>query len=106
MFNFKLFEAGSLGSGGISEAASLGEQPWSLSAGFLGESALPGFWGLDRLTERRSALPANGNNPALAGRATAVVGRRRALGGDESLVAGRAAYLQPLINRFNTISLL
>jgi hypothetical protein len=39
MFNFKLFEAGSLGRGGISEAASLGEQRWSLSAGVLGETA-------------------------------------------------------------------
>jgi hypothetical protein len=35
------FEVGSLGRGGISEAASLGEQKWRLSAGVLGETALP-----------------------------------------------------------------
>ena len=35
------FEVGSLGKGGISEAASLGEQKWRLSAGVLGETALP-----------------------------------------------------------------
>jgi hypothetical protein len=33
MFNFELFEAGSLARGGISEAASLGEQSWVLNAG-------------------------------------------------------------------------
>ena len=38
-----LFVAGSLGSGGISEAASMGEQRWRLNAGVLGETALPGF---------------------------------------------------------------
>jgi hypothetical protein len=37
------FEVGSLGRGGISEAASLGEQNWRLSSGVLGETALPGF---------------------------------------------------------------
>jgi hypothetical protein len=37
------FVAGSLGSGGISEAASMGEQNWRLSAGVLGETALTGF---------------------------------------------------------------
>jgi hypothetical protein len=30
MFNFELFEAGSLGRGGISEAASLGDSSYSL----------------------------------------------------------------------------
>ena len=39
------FEAGSLGSGGISEAASLGEQIRIFNVGVLGETALPGFSG-------------------------------------------------------------
>ena len=43
-----LIVVGSLGSGGISEAASLGEQSWRLSGGVLGETALPGFWVMSR----------------------------------------------------------
>ena len=39
------FVVASLGRGGISEAASLGEQSWRLSAGVLGETALPEFLG-------------------------------------------------------------
>ena len=49
------FVAGSLGSGGISEAASLGEQSWRLSGGVLGETALPGFWVMSR--EERDTSP-------------------------------------------------
>jgi hypothetical protein len=45
MLNLKLFVVGSLGRGGISEAASLGEQYWMLSKGVLGETALPWFCG-------------------------------------------------------------
>ena len=37
------------GRGGISEAAYLGEQGWRLSAGVLGETALPGFCGVTAL---------------------------------------------------------
>ena len=39
-----LFVAGSLGSGGISEAGSLGEQIRIFNVGVLGETALPEFW--------------------------------------------------------------
>ena len=51
-----------LGRGGISEAASLGEQGWSLSAGVLGETALPGFWFVwfGSADQGRSALPVDG----------------------------------------------
>jgi hypothetical protein len=45
MFDFELFVIGSLGRVGISESASLGEQSWMLSAGVLGETALPKFCG-------------------------------------------------------------
>ena len=51
------FVAGSLGSGGISEAASLGEQSWRLSGGVLGETALPGFWVMSREEWDTSRIP-------------------------------------------------
>ena len=51
------FVAGSLGSGGISKAASLGEQSWRLSAGVLGETALPGFWVMSREEWDASRIP-------------------------------------------------
>ena len=54
MLNFELCVVGSLGRGGISEAASMSEQSWMLSAGVLGETALPRFCGSsDRCFNRR-----------------------------------------------------
>ena len=44
MLNFELFFVESIGSGGISEAASMGEQIRIFNVGVLGETALPGFW--------------------------------------------------------------
>ena len=85
MFNFKLFEAGSLGRSGLSEAVLTLElltlRPQrtercesanvvlSIEVRAQASSERPpylgfGSCGLDRLAERRSALPANGNNPA------------------------------------------
>ena len=52
-----LFVAGSLGSGGISEAGSLGEQIRIFNVGVLGETALPGFWVMSREEWDTSRIP-------------------------------------------------